>query len=125
MCKRQNNMVYGGIALIPDVFAAMGSKYMTIAGHIVKGVSARYSLFKKKGTVCVTCGLEADYFKVERFPNDNGFHLNLYGIDHEGDEVLFTKDHIIPKAKGGKNNQENYQTMCSPCNFEKKDTLPQ
>ena len=128
MCKRQNTRVYGGLALISEVFVAMegvcrSNKFMSIAGHMVKGVSDRYRLFKDKGTICVTCGLQADYFKLERFPNDAGFHLNLYGIDHEGDEVLFTKDHIIPKAKGGPNTQANFQTMCSPCNATKKDTL--
>ena len=32
-----------------------------------------------------------------------------------------TKDHITPKAKGGKDHISNMQTMCSTCNWEKKD----
>ena len=32
-----------------------------------------------------------------------------------------TKDHIIPKSKGGKNELSNYQTMCTYCNNEKAD----
>ena len=42
----------------------------------------------------------------------------MYGVKN-GEEVLFTKDHIIPKSKGGKNHISNYQTMCEPCNSEK------
>jgi len=36
-----------------------------------------------------------------------------------GHEVLMTKDHIIPKSKGGKNTLKKYQTMCTHCNCRK------
>ena len=116
-------MICGGKATIQEVFEAMDSagKYIKLQGQRIKALSSRYRLFKTKGTVCVECGLEASYFKLERFPCDKTFHLNLYGIDHLGDEVLFTKDHIIPKAVGGPNKLSNYQTMCSPCNAHKAD----
>jgi hypothetical protein len=99
---------------------------------MVKMQSQRYSLFKEKGVECVECGLKGDYFGLDLPPqcfdhNDNPIetrpHFNLYGLNCEGTEVLFTKDHIHPKAKGGKNNMKNYQTMCSRCNEEKKDTV--
>jgi len=125
MCnKRQENMICAGKATIEEVFEAMdnaGGKFIKLQGHRIKSESQRYKLFKQKGTTCVCCGLEAAYFKLERFPNDKTFHLNLYAIDVDGDEVLFTKDHIIPKGHGGGNTLENYQTMCSPCNTDKGD----
>ena len=40
-------------------------------------------------------------------------------IDDNGQEVLITKDHIIPKSKGGKDKLDNYQTMCVRCNKRK------
>jgi 5-methylcytosine-specific restriction endonuclease McrA len=49
------------------------------------------------------------------------FHLNLYGIDSNGREVMLTKDHIIPRSKGGKNKLSNYQPMCIHCNKKKAD----
>ena len=49
-----------------------------------------------------------------------GLHLDLYGfIDEE--EVLMTIDHIVPKSKGGINENINYQTMCKICNEMKAD----
>jgi len=45
----------------------------------------------------------------------------MYRIDENGDEILYTKDHIKPKSRGGKNNIINYQTMCYNCNLKKGD----
>ena len=124
MAKRQANLICCGKASIDEVFNAMdnaGSKFMTVQGQRIKARSARYRLFKEKGTVCVCCGLKATYFRIERFPADKTFHLNLYAIDGVGHEVLFTKDHIIPRAHGGPDKLDNYQTMCMPCNARKGD----
>ena len=57
---------------------------------------------------------------MEKYKEQQRYHLNLYGMKN-GKEILFTKDHIIPKAKGGKNTMDNYQTMCAVCNREKAD----
>ncbi len=72
----------------------------------------------KKSQVCVKCGLKASYFRRESSLNENP-HLNMYGVNEFDEEVLFTKDHIIPRSKGGKDILENLQTMCSECNSEK------
>lgn len=88
-------------------------------GDEIKLGSQRYKLFKSKGVICVTCGLEGKYFAKERDINTQSWHMNLYGIDKQGNEVMLTKDHIKPKALEGKNNLSNYQVMCSVCNHEK------
>jgi hypothetical protein len=83
----------------------------------------RLFTFKAKGLTCVGCGLTATFFAVERAPQkDPGsqacYHLNLYaGVN--GQDVLFTHDHILARGLGGKDVLANTQTMCEPCNAEK------
>lgn len=91
----------------------------------VKMGSQRYQLFKAKGTTCVKCGIKGTYFALERglVDNPDRFHFNLYARDRRGLEVMLTKDHIIPRSKGGKNRLRNYQPMCSKCNSKKADNL--
>lgn len=85
-------------------------------GDLMKMTSQRYLVFKYKGCKCVTCGLQGIFFAKEKTINQNGgFHFNLYGIK-DGKEILFTKDHILPKSKGGLDKLNNYQTMCTVCN---------
>lgn len=85
-------------------------------GDNIKGNSQRYQTFFIKGMTCVECGVQGQYFAKEKHLNDEYYHLNLYGIDQNGEEVLMTKDHIIPKSKGGDNHISNYQCMCTKCN---------
>jgi hypothetical protein len=87
--------------------------------------SHRYELFATKGITCVKCGVVGSFFALERGKKNNPkkFHFNLYGFDENGREVLITKDHIQPRAKGGKNKLSNYQPMCQPCNQKKGDKL--
>lgn len=93
-------------------------------GDMIKMTSDRLITFKNSGTKCVDCGMEAKYFVKEKTRDkDEPYHFNLYGIDENGEEVLFTKDHIIPKSKGGANHVSNYQTMCCVCNEKKGNKL--
>lgn len=73
---------------------------------------------------CVTCGRIGSKFVIERDWNKgkNRYdkpHLNFYSADN----ILMTKDHIIPKSKGGLNDISNYQTMCEICNVAKDDSI--
>lgn len=90
-------------------------------GYPVKTFSQRYSVFRKNHK-CVVCGLEATHYRLERQIGAKNYHFNLYGMK-DGEEVLFTKDHILPASKGGKNHIDNYQTMCQFCNQEKADSI--
>lgn len=92
-------------------------------GDMIKGNSQRYQTFFTKGCKCVKCGIEGKYFAKEKHLKDRSFHLNLYAIDENGEEVLMTKDHIIPKSKGGSDDISNYQTMCERCNKAKGNKL--
>lgn len=88
-----------------------GKKYLVRTGCL------RLQLFKKNST-CVKCGRQGTHFVLEQDWNHNRPHLNLYAGD-----VLMTKDHIVPKSKGGSNGLKNLQTMCAPCNQAKGNKL--
>lgn len=91
-------------------------------GDLIKGNSQRYQTFFTKGCKCVVCGIEGKYFAKERHLQDKTYHLNLYAVDDNGDEILMTKDHIMPHSKGGIDDISNYQTMCKLCNEAKGNT---
>ncbi len=91
-------------------------------GDMIKMGSQRYRLFLKSCT-CATCGIEGTYFLKEKCDPEYPYHFNLYAINSDGNEVLITKDHIVPKSLGGKNQMNNYQTMCAECNTEKGNNI--
>lgn len=68
--------------------------------------------------------MQGRFFALENLPGISKYHFNLYGIDREGDEVLMTVDHIVPRAHGGASSLENYQTFCKVCNERKGDRIP-
>jgi len=88
-------------------------------GDLMKMNSQRLELFDLKGVKCVCCGIKGSFFAKEKHPLDQRYHFNLYAIDNAGNEVLMTKDHIVPKSLSGANHISNYQTMCQPCNRNK------
>lgn len=92
-------------------------------GDLIKGNSQRYQTFFTKGCKCVVCGIEGKYFAKEKFADQSTYHLNLYAVDDNGDEILMTKDHIMPHSKGGIDDISNYQTMCKLCNEAKGNKL--
>lgn len=96
-------------------------------GDMMKMGSQRYYTFAKS-LCCDHCCREGVFMAKERHLSKKGepvglgaYHFNLYAVDPDGTEVLMTKDHIIPKSKGGKNVVSNYMTMCEPCNKEKRN----
>lgn len=87
--------------------------------HAVKVGSARLVMYKVKGTKCTSpgCTREGVEWRIEA--NGSAPHLNLYCADG----VMMTKDHIVPRSKGGADVLSNFQPMCSRCNESKGDTL--
>lgn len=81
----------------------------------------KYRLFIAKGVFCAGCGVAGAYFAKERWPGVECWHLNLYGLLPDGNEVLMTKDHIRPRSLSGPGTLSNLQVMCKLCNEEKGD----
>lgn len=93
------------------------ARSIKIDGYDVYTKSMRYKTFMEKGYKCACCGREGTHYILE-IPldqNSTRAHFNLYSDDN----VLMTKDHILPKSAGGKNYIENMQTMCEICNLAK------
>lgn len=106
--------------LLGDTDAWKHKSNMIIDGFNVRPISLRYKTFYQKGTKCVCCGKEGTHFKLCGDATTNRRHFNLFAEDG----TLMTKDHIIPKSKGGTDRVSNMQTMCGPCNKEKGSTFP-
>lgn len=118
---------------VVDVFNLIGEEYLNrnndggqsssdiiVDGFDIHPISLRYMTFYQKGTKCVCCGKEGTHFKLCGDENTNRRHFNLYAEDG----TLMTKDHILPKSKGGLNRVSNMQTMCTDCNSEKGSHYP-
>lgn len=84
-------------------------------GMKIKMNSLRLHTFKEKGCTCVECGRVGTHFRLQTSSLQNNFHFGLWSDD----EVQMTKDHIIPKSKGGLDSLNNMQTMCEICNSKK------
>lgn len=120
-----------GIYSVEEVFAQLGNSWAVFGNDVVPMTSLRYQVFQQS-LVCVCCGLKGTYFAKERSAKyskktqsfratTESWHFNLYALTADGREILMTKDHIIPRSKGGADKLENLQTMCRPCNGKKQN----
>lgn len=115
--------VYGKYKLSefrPTLEAGLKAGFVQLKGFKVKCSSVRLRLFASTDCTCVRCGRKADTFVLESLDAKAVRpHLNLYGRREDGSELLFTKDHILPKALSGSDMLVNMQVMCIDCNSEK------
>lgn len=98
------------------------SDSIRVDGYLVYKDSWRYRTFYQKGLKCACCGRVGSYFKLDVDSNNiERAHFNLFSEDG----TLMTKDHIIPKSKGGPDCIDNFQTMCQECNKNKANVMPE
>lgn len=115
---------------IEEVFNLIGEEFLMrndanvkhkcdiiVDGFHVHSISLRYMTFYQKGLTCVCCGKQGTHFKLCGDPDTDRRHFNLFSEDG----TLITKDHIIPKSRGGQDRVDNMQTMCVDCNLKKGD----
>jgi HNH endonuclease len=86
----------------------------------------RLQTFCAKGITCRACGLRGLFFVKEKHrTGERYYHLSLYALKN-GQEVMLTRDHIIPKSRKGKDTLANSQPLCFNCNQEKgNNSLPE
>lgn len=106
----------------------VGSGKIKIQGAIVRISGLRLRTFAESPLCCSNphCKNIPTHFAVERSMGNEAdsaktrpYHLNLYGRNARGDEVLFTHDHTLARALGGSDERSNTTTMCLPCNRRK------
>lgn len=122
----RRKLIQKGYSYTSDEWIAKSKRtYKTPEGDAIDVTmgSHRYQMFAQKGIVCIFCGLEGKFFALEKQEGSNKYHFNLYGIDDNGNEMMLTKDHIIPRSKGGKNVLGNYQPLCAKCNVSKANKI--
>jgi hypothetical protein len=82
----------------------------------------------KKSPECACCGIRANECSVDldvkatKKTNTMQYHINFYALTGNSNRrdqqhmILFTKDHVVPRSKGGEDSEENTQVLCFNCN---------
>lgn len=70
--------------------------------------------------VCINCGIKASKIRLFKDARESKYFIEIF-VDSPAGLYKLTKDHIVPKSKGGTDSFKNYQVMCEKCNQEKSD----
>lgn len=76
-----------------------------------------------RNSKCVSCGLAGNVFYLVHDTANDAYALLLFHESEEIGPVEMTMDHIIPRCKGGNDNNNNLQTMCYDCNQMKAGSI--
>lgn len=74
--------------------------------------SVRIRLIRAAGIRCVLCGLQGFERKTRARNTNYSFHTATRN-------VFMSIDHIIPRAKGGSDEESNLRVICTLCNSRK------
>lgn len=106
-----------------EILEQIGSHYKKFTDldgntHSVNMQSIIYELYVRDKCICQACGLVGTKMILEQHVS-HGFaqkpHFQLYA-EVNGKLILFNKDHIVSKSRGGTNQLDNYQLHCAICN---------
>ena len=69
---------------------------------------------------CNGCKLKASFVAYELQTHGKHTTYNIYGVDSNKEEVMFTIDHILSQGEGGSRRAlSNLQVLCYQCNENK------
>lgn len=89
--------------------------------HYIKNKSTlpkSLRFFINNGNKCKFCNKEGKYCVVGKL-RGGSITASIYTEDL----ILLTRDHIIPKSKGGTESRSNKQILCEKCNKIKSDKI--
>ena len=95
---------------IEEVIKALNRDWKIINHFLHKGSLLKKRRLKRKN-------LHFSSLKWKIFKRDD------FTCQNCGSQEFLELDHIIPLSKGGKEKEDNYQTLCKKCNVRKKDKL--
>ena len=99
------------VNLDKEVFIKSILKFVTKNWFLIEMFHSRFTFHKQ------TKRQSVNILKWKIFKRDN------FTCQKCGSQELLELDHVIPLSKNGKDEEENYQTLCQPCNRKKKDRL--
>jgi hypothetical protein len=104
-----------------DVVHTKAPRDFEFLGVMLRLNTTRLMAHKLNGCRCAKCGLDAEFFAVERVPGSPSWHLNLYSS--EG--LLFhaaLKDEFPSDAPNAiKADPKNFDTLCHGCFTPRKN----
>ena len=83
-----------------------------------------FRLIMEKGNICSSCKKSGTYFLQTERNNTDKFNVNACIYLFTEDNILMTRDHIIPRSAAGSDRLLNLQPMCSSCNRKKNSDIP-
>lgn len=116
-----------GIIPLKEVLCAIAQgRPIKFRGTVCHTGGNRLLTYHVHGIHCCVfgCSAQGEYFAIERDYSPNSqYHLNLYHRTINGEEIMMTSDHRLPKSKGGIDDISNRQPMCYPHNTQKGNKL--
>ena len=95
-----------------------GSKFMFRVGTVSYYIKCTTTMkVVSKNLQCAVCGARATH-AILCINKEGNYYVAFY-TERNGELVLFTKDHIIPRANGGSDSISNLQSCCEVCNKAK------
>lgn len=92
----------------------IGGKFLFRVGTVSYYINCTATMkIVAKNPECAICGARATHAILCK--NEDNYYVSFY-TERNGKLILFTKDHIIPRANGGSNKISNLQTCCETCN---------